>query len=98
MAAVTQFYTIDEIARMLGEDPEVLEVIVSNDDNLNYGNIVSVNTGADEAITAVTDHGIQELSEMMLDARRSPQEWHNFFEDFVLDSDIIARVSNKAPR
>lgn len=37
MAAVTQFYTIDEVARMLGEDPEMLKAIVSNDDNLSYG-------------------------------------------------------------
>jgi prephenate dehydrogenase len=98
MAAVTQFYTIAEVARMLGEDPEMLEAIVSNDDNLNYGNIVSVHTGADEAITAVTGHGIEELREMILDARRSPQEWHNFLEDFVSNPDIIARVKDKGPR
>ena len=30
MAAITQFYMIDEVARMLGEDPEMLEAIVSN--------------------------------------------------------------------
>lgn len=98
MAAVTQFYTIDEVARMLGEDPEMLEAIVSNDDNLSYGNIVSVYTGTDEAITAVTDHGIEELSEMILDARRSPKDWHNFLEDFVSDQDIITRVKDKGPR
>jgi hypothetical protein len=98
MAAVTQFCTIDEVARMLGEDPEMLEAIVSNDDNLSYGNIVSVYAGTDEAITAVTDHGIEELSEMILDARRSPQEWHNFLEDFVSDQNIITRVKDKGPR
>ena len=62
MAAVTQFYTIDEVTLMLGEDPEMLEVIVSYDDNLSYGNIASVYTGPNEAITAVTDHRIEELS------------------------------------
>ena len=98
MAAVTQFYTFAEVARMLGEDPEMLQAIVSNDDNLSYGNIVSVYTGTDEAITAVTDHGIEELSEMTLDARRSPQEWHNFLEDFVSDQDITTRVKDKGPR
>ena len=35
---------------------------------------------------------------MILDARRSPQEWHNFLEDFVSDPDIIARVKDKGPR
>ncbi len=83
---------------MLGEDPEMLEAIVSNDDNLSYGNIVSVYTGADEAITALTDHGIEELRDMLIDARRSPQDWHRFLEDFVSDPDIIARVKEKEPR
>ncbi|MDP3959766.1 MAG: hypothetical protein Q8Q26_06830 [Pseudorhodobacter sp.] len=98
MAAVTQFYTIDEVARMLGEDPKMLRAIVSNDDNLSYGNIVSVYSRTDEAITAVTDHGIEELREMILDARRTPQEWQNFLEDFVSDPDVIARVKDKGPR
>lgn len=98
MAAVTQFYTIDEVARMLGENPEMLEAIVSNDDNLSYGNIVSVYTGTDEAITAVTDHGIEELRDLILGARRSPEEWHNFLQDFVSDPDIIARVKDSGPR
>ena len=98
MAAVTQFYTIGEVARMLGEDPEMLEAIVSNDDNLSYGNIVSVYTGTDEAITAVTDHGIEELRDLILGARQSPEEWHNFLEDFVSDLDIIARVKDSGPR
>ena len=55
-------------------------------------------TGTDAAITAVTDHGIEELSEMTLDARRFPQKWHNFLEDFVSDPVIINRVKDKGPR
>ncbi len=34
---------------------------------------------------------------MILDTRRSPQEWHNFIEDFVSDQDIISRVKDKGP-
>jgi len=44
------------------EPGETLEVIVSDDDNLSYGNIISVYTGPDEAITALTDHGVEELA------------------------------------
>ena len=47
MAAVTQVYSVAYVAAMLGEDPEMLEAIVSNDDNLSYGAIVSVYTGTD---------------------------------------------------
>lgn len=98
MAAITHVCTIEYVAKRLGENAELLEAIVSNDDNLSYGNIVSVYTGADEAITALTDHGIEELRDMLIDARRSPQDWRRFLEDFVSDPDIIARVKAKAPR
>jgi hypothetical protein len=98
LMAVTQVYTIDYVAASLGEDPEMLEAIVSNDDNLSYGAIVSVHTGADEAITALTGDGIDELRTMTGDARRSPDDWRNFLEGFVEDPEIIARVSKKEPR
>jgi len=98
MATVTQFYTIDKVA--------VAKVVVVADDCPQHfrilakhaRNLVSVYTETDEAITAITDHGIEDLSEMILDARRSPQEWHNFLEDFVSDPDIITCVKDKGLR
>lgn len=98
MATVTQIYTVDYVARMLGEDPEMLKAIVGNDDNLSYGAIVSVHTGTEEAITALTGDGIDELRDMLADARRSPQHWRDFLEDFVSDPDIILRLNEKEPR
>ena len=98
MASVTQIHTLDHVAQVLGEDLEMLEEIVSNDDNLSYGNIITVHTGTDEAITAITDHGIEELRDMLRDARRSPRDWQNFLEDFVVEPTVIARVKEKGPR
>ena len=98
MAAVTHVYSLDYVATMLGETLDLLEAIVWNDDNLTYGAIVSVYTGQDETITALTDDGIEELTNMLADARRSPQEWNRFLEDFVSDQDVIARVKEKGPR
>lgn len=98
MAAVTQVYTVAYVATMLGEDLEMLEAIVSNDDNLSYGAIVSVYTRTDEAITALTSDGIDELRDMLAHARRSPKQWHEFLDDFVSDPDIIANVKEKDPR
>ena len=43
MAAVTSLLTLDYVAKILDENVELLEAIVSNDDNLTYGAIVSVN-------------------------------------------------------
>lgn len=98
MAALTHVYTLDYVAKMLGETLDLLEAIVWNDDNLTYGAIVTVYTGQDETITALTDDGIEELTNMLADARRSPQDWNRFLEDFVSDQEIIDRVKEKGPR
>ena len=98
MATVTHVTTIEHVAKMLGEDQELLEAIVYNDDNMTYGNIVSVYSGMDEAITALTDDGISEIKDMLAAARRSTNDWHDFLRCFVADPDIIARVKNKPLR
>jgi hypothetical protein len=98
MATVIQGYALDHVARILGEDLETLEAIVSNDDNLSYGNIISVHTGTDESATVLTAYGIEELRDMLRDARRSPHHWSDFLKDFVEDPDIIARVKENGPR
>jgi len=98
MATVTQVYTIEYAAKLLGEDPELLEAIISNDDNLTYGTIIYVCTGTDESINTLTEDGIDELRDMLKDARRSEDVWNNFLEDFVEDPDVIARVNCQGPR
>ncbi|CAK11561.1 conserved hypothetical protein (plasmid) [Rhizobium johnstonii 3841] len=64
MATVTYVRTIKFVAEILEEDPELLQAIVSNDDNLSYGSIISVYTGDDESVTALTDDGMDELEQM----------------------------------
>ena len=98
MPTVTYVRTLDYVARILGEDVELLEAIVSNDDNLTYGAIISVHTGPDEAITALTDHGIEELTDMLRDARLTTQTWRDFLEAFVDNAELAARFKNRTPR
>jgi len=98
MATVTYVFTINHVAKKLGEDPELLQAIVSNDDNLSYGSIISVVNGDDETITALTDDGIDELRQMLADARRSPEAWNDFLDCFVDDEELTARVKAKSPR
>ncbi len=81
-----------------GEDQKLLEAIVYNDDNLTYGNIISVYTSTEEAITALTVDGIGELKDMLTAARRSTKEWNDFLQDFVAEPDIIARVKDQSLR
>lgn len=98
MATVTHVRTLDYVARMLGEDPELLEAIVSNDDNLTYGAIISVYSGQDETVTALTDDGIGELKDMLRDTRITPETWHAFLDDFVDDAELIARIKAQSTR
>jgi hypothetical protein len=74
MPTVGRVCTLGYVATLLGEDLEMPEAIVSNDDNLTYGSIVSVSTGPDESITSLTEDGVDEQSLMVTCARRSPDE------------------------
>lgn len=98
MAAVTHVCTIAHVAEMLGEDQDLLEAIVYNDDNLTYGSIISVYTGQEESITALTDDGIEELADMIRAARLTTQTWHEFLDDFVDDPELVTRIKAKSPR
>lgn len=82
MAATTYVCSITHVARLLGEDLELIEAIVS------------VQIGEDDYITALTDNGIEELRDMLTSARVSIEAWHSFLEDFADDPNIIARVKN----
>ena len=98
MAAITHVSALDYVAKMLGEDPELLEAIVSNNDNFSYGNIVSVYTGQEESVTALTNRGIEELHDMIRDARVTTENWHQFLDDFVADENLVARLKDQSPR
>lgn len=98
MATVTYVRTLDYVARILDEDVALLEAIVSNDDNLTYGAIISVYIGPDESITALTDNGVDELTDMLNEARLTTATWHQFLDDFVDDPELAARFKNQASR
>lgn len=83
---------------MLGEDVALLEAIISNDDNLTYGNIVSVYLGPDETISALTDDGVEELTDMIRAARITTKTWHEFLDDFVDGADLVSRIKAQSLR
>lgn len=98
MATVTHVCTLDYVAKMLGEDPELLKAIVYNDDNRTYGSIISVYTGPDDTVTALTDDGIDELKDMLRDARITTETWHAFLDDLVDDTELVARIKAQSLR
>ncbi|MGQ3489289.1 hypothetical protein [Roseovarius pacificus] len=98
MAAITYIRSLEYAAKIMGEDLELLEAIVCNDDNLTYGSIITVQIGPEEAITALTNYGIEELTDMLRDARVSTKTWHEFLDDFVHDAELVARIKAQSPR
>jgi hypothetical protein len=98
MATVTSVIALEWVAKLLGEDRELLEAILSNDDNLTYGSIITVHTGPDETITALTQDGVEELRDMLANARRSPRDWESFLESFLSDPELIERLKSQTTR
>lgn len=86
------------LADVLEEDVDLLQAIIYNDDNLTYGNIITVVTGEDQTTSALTDDGVDELRQMLADARQSAEKWQEFLECFVDDEEVVERVKSYSPR
>ena len=98
MATITSVIALEWVAKQLGEDQELLEEILCNSDILTYGSIITVHTGPDETMTALTQDGVKELSDMLADARRSPEDWESFIKSCLFDPDLIRRFKNQQSR
>jgi len=69
MGRVTHVVTIDEAARRIGENLELVELLSANSDNIDYGEKIWVDDGTEEGITTFTDRGIECLQELLADIR-----------------------------
>lgn len=92
MPTVRLVFTLDHVAKVLDEHPELVDAIVSNEDNLTYGSIITICAGPDNYLSALTDNGIDELREFIADFRRSPEEWDDFLQSVIHDPEIIQAV------
>jgi hypothetical protein len=92
MARVTHVYTIDNVAKTIGESLELIEVVSRNSDNIDYGEMIHVYDGTDEGITTFTDRGIESLQEFLADVRT----WNGGIRQFLIDQqckpDLIERI------
>ncbi|CDO36425.1 hypothetical protein [Novosphingobium sp. KN65.2] len=98
MPTVRHVFTLDYVAGILDEHPDLIDAIVSNDDNLSYGSIITVCAGPDKYMTAITDGGIDELRDFIADFRRSPEEWDALLRTVIDDQTTIENVKAHKPR
>jgi hypothetical protein len=98
MATVRHVFILNYVADILGEHPDLIDAIVSNDDNLSYGSIITVSAGPDDYQTAIARDAIDELRDLLADLRRSPQEWDDFLHSVIDDPQAIESVKTHKPR
>ena len=74
----------------------------SADEGAGYGDgevgLASSGAADKDTITALTDDGIDELKDLLRDARITPETWHAFLDDFVDDAELVARIKARSPR
>lgn len=84
--------TLAEAAKQLGESLELVEELVSNSDNVTYGDLIHVDDGSEEGITCLTEDGIDCVRELLADIRTWPGGIRQFLIDERCEPDMIERV------
>ncbi|NDW07908.1 hypothetical protein [Jiella pacifica] len=92
MARDTLVYTLDSVAKRIGESRELIEVVTADSDNIDYGEMIHVRDGTEEGITAFTARGIESLQEFLVDVRSWPGGIRQFLIDQQCAADLIERI------
>ncbi len=97
MARTTHVYSIKHVAKMIGESPEMIEVVSWNSDNIDYGEMIHVHDGTEEGITTFTDRGIENLQAFLADIRTAEDGIRQFLIDQQCEPDMIERIITNEP-
>ena len=98
MARPTYLFTIRHVAKLIGENLELLEQVAMNSDNIDYGEMIEVYDGSDESQTAFTERGIECLQEFLADVRTWPGGIRAFLENEGCDAATIDRIMAHQPK
>lgn len=92
IARVTHAQSIGEVAKTIGENLELVQVVTANSDNIDYGEMIWVDDGTEEGIKTLSDRGIECLQELLADIRTWPGGIIQFLRDEECDPDLIQRI------
>lgn len=92
MARVTYVHSIDQVAKMISESLELIDVISQNSDNIDDGEMIHVLNRTDESLTTFTDRGVECLQEFLADVRTWIGGIHKFLSDEQCVPDVIERI------
>lgn len=92
MARSRFIYTLKEVARMIGENLELIEEITANSDNIAEGELVYVRDGSEDGTKGLTENGIDDLQALLADIRTWDGGTRQFLVDEQCDAQMIERV------
>ena len=92
MGRETSISALNYVAKQIGENLELLEEIAGNSDNIDFGEMIVVVTGPDQAITALTNRGIENLQELLAEVRASQGGMRQFLIEQNCDPAMIKRI------
>ena len=92
MARVTHLLALDEVARRIGENRELIEIVSANSDNIDDGEMIWVENGTEEGIRTFTGRGIECLQELIADIRTWEGGIREFLRDEQCEPDVIERI------
>jgi hypothetical protein len=82
-------FTIAVAAKRLGENVDLVDHILSNSDNVDYGDLTHIDDGSEDGITAVTGRGIESVKELLADIRTWPGGIRQFLIDDHCDPETV---------
>lgn len=92
MARDTNVYSLAYVAAMIGESRELIEVVATNSDNIDYGEMIHVHDGTDTGIAAFTARGIESLQDLLADVRSWTGGIRQFLVDQEYEPELVDRI------
>ena len=92
MARSRIIYTLKEVAKMIGENHELIEEVTANSDNISEGELLYVRDGSEDGTKGLTENGVDELQNLLADIRTWDGGIRQFLVDEQCDPDVVERV------
>jgi len=89
---MSSLYTISYVAKMIGENTELVEVVSANSDNIDDGEMFTMWTSQEDGIIAFTDRGIECLKEFLADLRTTSAGIREFLVAENCSQEKITRI------
>lgn len=92
MARSRFIYTLKEVAGLIGENLELIEEVTANPDNIAQGESVYVRDGSEDDIKGLTENGVDDLRDLIVDIRTWDGGIRQFLIDEHCDPEMIERI------